>query len=206
MVVGGDEFVVAPGDVVIQGTLTAQGDTEACVLPEVTVSATGDATVSDIVISTEITKDCQLVVASIDKTSSGNSNAVMAATRYHGGAWAEHKDCRGFVLTRAYTDMKYYDGGNSVWGGHNLLGFRETPTKDGWYVDWCSYDWNPGGSSSVSWWTIGEFAFWEGSLSRARWDLLRVTRRGLVTLPRLLGFLRTWSEAQPRWKTLGRLR
>jgi hypothetical protein len=161
--VGGAEFAVGPGDVVTQGTPTTEGDSKACVLPEVTLSATGDATVSEIVITTEVTDDCQLVVTGIDKVASGQSDAVMATTRYRGGAWAEHKDCCGFVLTRAYTDMYYYDSGSSVWGGHNLLGFCETPTRDGWYVDWCSYNWSPGGSSSVSSWTIGEFGFWEGS-------------------------------------------
>lgn len=163
--IGGDKFAIAPGDVVTQGTLTSEGDSEACVFPEFTLGASGDATISDITVSTKVTSDCQLIVANIDKTTSGSSEAVMATTRYRGGAWAEHKDCCGFVLTRAYTDMYYYDGGSSVWGGHNLLGFCETPTKDGWYVDWCSYDWRPGGSSSVSSWTIGEFAFWEGSYS-----------------------------------------
>lgn len=114
--IGGDKFAIAPGDVVTQGTLTSEGDSEACVFPEFTLGASGDATISDITVSTKVTSDCQLIVADVDKTASGSSEAVMATTRYRGGAWAEHKDCCGFVLTRAYTDMYYYDGGSSVWG------------------------------------------------------------------------------------------
>lgn len=137
---------------------------EACAFPEFTLSTTADATISEVAISAQVTDGCQLVIASINKAATSDGEAAVAATHYRGGAWAEQLDAPGvFVLTRTYTDMYYYDDGGSVWGGHDLSAWCETPTRDGWYVDSCAYGWNPSGSSSVSSWTIGQFGFWGGS-------------------------------------------
>ncbi len=184
------EFAVAPGDTIVQGTLVVDGDTKTCIIPEVTISASGDdGSTPNAVVETELTQDCREVVTAIGyfggpfeangegqpggrwgettaETSqvSGMKRALLRAAviRYRSGGWHDHKDVLGIVLTESYADMSYYDNGSSVYGGHNPLTFCWN-ALDGWYGNWSAWNWGPNGPSSVWIWKMCNFSWIGGT-------------------------------------------
>lgn len=164
--VDGRSFSVVSGDTVAQGRLVAEGDAEACIMPETTLSVSGDASTPSISVQAEVTQDCRLQVSSIAKQPTAETSGVTssAATRYQSGGWYDHSDVIGILLTESYAHMYYYDNGSSVYSGHQQLTYCYN-ARDGWYGNWADQNWNPNGPSSLWIWKWCNFSFTGGTFT-----------------------------------------